>query len=81
MGQHPRRWGGSGATRFKRIGQETCEGQEALEAELLGQGATCVLVSHDRSFVRAVGNRFWLIEGKRLVEVDDPEPFFNGALG
>jgi ATPase subunit of ABC transporter with duplicated ATPase domains len=56
------------------------EGQEALEAELLGQGATCVLVSHDRSFVRAVGNRFWLIEGKRLVEVDDPEAFFAGAL-
>jgi ATPase subunit of ABC transporter with duplicated ATPase domains len=57
------------------------EGQEALEAELLTQGATCVLVSHDRSFVRAVGNRFWLIEGKRLVEVDDPEGFFAGAMG
>jgi ATPase subunit of ABC transporter with duplicated ATPase domains len=56
------------------------EGQEALEAELLSQGATCVLVSHDRSFVRAVGNRFWLIEGKRLIEVDDPEAFFKGAL-
>ncbi len=56
------------------------EGQEALEAELQAQGATCVLVSHDRSFVRAVGNRFWLIEGKRLIEVDDPEAFFRGAL-
>jgi ATPase subunit of ABC transporter with duplicated ATPase domains len=30
------------------------EGQEALEAELLTQGATCLLVSHDRSFVRTV---------------------------
>ena len=56
------------------------EGQEALETELLAQGATCVLVSHDRSFVRAVGNRFWLIEGKKLVEVADPEGFFKGAL-
>ena len=56
------------------------EGQEALEAELLTQGATCVLVSHDRSFVRAVGNRFWLIESKKLTEVDDPEAFFKGAL-
>jgi ATPase subunit of ABC transporter with duplicated ATPase domains len=37
-------------------------------------------VSHDRSFVRAVGNRFWLIEGKKLVEVDEPEAFFKGAL-
>ena len=57
------------------------EGQEALEGELLTQGATCLLVSHDRSFVRNVGNRFWLIEGKRLVEVEDPERFFAGELG
>jgi ATPase subunit of ABC transporter with duplicated ATPase domains len=57
------------------------EGQEALEAELLTQGATCVLVSHDRSFVRNVGNRFWLIDRKKLVEVDDPEGFFAGELG
>ncbi len=57
------------------------EGQEALESELLTQGATCLLVSHDRSFVRNVASRFWLIEKKRLVEVGDPEPFFNGELG
>jgi ATPase subunit of ABC transporter with duplicated ATPase domains len=57
------------------------EGQEALEAELLEQGATCLLVSHDRSFVRNVGSRFWLIDKKRLVEVDDPEAFFSGELG
>ena len=56
------------------------EGQEALEAELLAQGATCLLVSHDRSFVRNVGNRFWQIEKRRLVEVDDPEPFFAAEL-
>jgi len=55
------------------------EGQEALEAELLDDDATCLLVSHDRGFVRAVANRFWLIEGKRLVEVDSPEPFFAAA--
>ncbi|MBI1171835.1 ATP-binding cassette domain-containing protein [bacterium] len=57
------------------------EGQEALEAELLLQGATCLLVSHDRSFVRNVGNRFWLIDRKRLVEVADPEAFLAGELG
>ncbi|MBC7476749.1 MAG: ABC-F family ATP-binding cassette domain-containing protein [Pseudorhodobacter sp.] len=57
------------------------EGQEALESELLTQGATCLLVSHDRSFVRNVGSRFWLIDRKRLVEVDDPEAFFAGELG
>ena len=55
------------------------EGQEALEAELRDDDATCLLVSHDRDFVRAVGNRFWLIDGRRLVEVDSPEAFFEAA--
>ena len=55
------------------------EGQEALEAELMDDEATCLLVSHDRGFVRAVGNRFWLIDGRRLVEVDSPEAFFAAA--
>ena len=61
------------------------EGQEALEEELLTQGATCLLVSHDRSFVRAVGTRFWqVVPGKggrsgRLEEVASPEPFFAAA--
>lgn len=52
------------------------EGQEALETELLAHDTTCLLVSHDRSFVRAVGNRFWRIERNRLIEVEDPETFF-----
>ncbi len=56
------------------------EGQEALEQELLTQGATCLLVSHDRSFVRAVGNRFWQISGKKLIEVADPEAFFAAEI-
>lgn len=56
------------------------EGQEALEAELAAPQATCLIVSHDRGFVRAVANRFWQIEGRRLVEVDSPEPFFAAAL-
>lgn len=55
------------------------EGQEALEAELLKHETCCLLVSHDRSFVRNVGNRFWLIEKRRLVEVEDPEDFFASA--
>lgn len=55
------------------------EGQEALEAELMANQATCLLVSHDRSFVRTVGNRFWLIENRRLVEIEGPEDFFASA--
>src|SRR6478672_9984276 len=59
------------------------EGQEALEDELLEHQASCLLVSHDRNFVRAVGNRFWLIEKKKLVELEGPERFFAsiGATG
>jgi ATPase subunit of ABC transporter with duplicated ATPase domains len=52
------------------------EGQEALEDELMDDEASCLLVSHDRNFVRTVGNRFWLIERKKLIELDGPEDFF-----
>jgi len=52
------------------------EGQEALEDELMNHQASCLLVSHDRSFVRTVGNRFWLIDNKKLVELEGPEHFF-----
>ncbi|MFK7837631.1 MAG: ABC-F family ATP-binding cassette domain-containing protein [Sulfitobacter sp.] len=57
------------------------EGQEALEAELIAHGASCLLVSHDRSFLRNVGNRFWWINGKKLEEVDSPEAFLTLEMG
>ena len=57
------------------------EGQEALEAELIESEAACLLVSHDRTFVRNAANRFWVIEGRRLVEVDTPDLFFREMLG
>jgi len=47
-------------------------GQERLEAEILAHEATCVLVSHDRFFVRAIGTRFLRIESGRLLEVEAP---------
>ncbi len=56
------------------------EGQEALEEELIAHGASCLLVSHDRSFLRNVGNRFWQIDRKRLIEVDDPEAFLASEM-
>jgi len=55
------------------------EGQETLEAELMDHQASCLLVSHDRNFVRTVGNRFWLINKKKLVELEGPETFFASA--
>ncbi len=47
-------------------------GQEALQAEILAHEATCVLVSHDRRFVRDIGTRFLRIGRKRLTELDGP---------
>lgn len=56
------------------------EGQDMLEGELIEHGAACLLVSHDRAFVRAVATRVWVISAKKLVEVDDPEPIFAQLL-
>ncbi|MGB7242064.1 MAG: ABC-F family ATP-binding cassette domain-containing protein [Sulfitobacter sp.] len=56
------------------------EGQEALEEELITQGAACLLVSHDRRFLRNVGNRFWQIDGRNLVETDSPDDFLGGEI-
>ncbi len=50
-------------------------GQEKLEAEILAHEATCVLVSHDRSFMKALGTRFLLIDAGRMTEIDAPELF------
>ncbi|MCD7061089.1 ABC-F family ATP-binding cassette domain-containing protein [Pelagibacterium xiamenense] len=51
-------------------------GQETLAAEIAEHRANCVLVSHDRAFVRDVGTRFLVIDRGRLEDVDDPESFF-----
>lgn len=51
-------------------------GQEQLETDICEQGATTILVSHDRAFLRAVGTRFFVIDRKKLVEVDGPDAFF-----
>lgn len=55
------------------------DGQETLEGELLAHDASCLFVSHDRSFVRGVANRFWLIDRRRMIEVDDAEGYFASA--
>lgn len=57
------------------------EGQEALEDELTAKAAAALLVTHDRSLIRAVGTRFWVIDRGGLAEVDSPEPFIARMLG
>lgn len=56
-------------------------GREQLESEILDSAATCILVSHDRSFVKAVGTRFLLIDRGRLREIDAPEEFYESVAG
>ncbi len=55
-------------------------GQERLEAEILAHSPTCVLVSHDRSFVAAIATRFLLIERGRVEEIDGPERFYRSLM-
>lgn len=53
------------------------DGQEKLEAEILNNGAACVLVSHDRSFVDNIGTKFLLIQKGKLVEIEGPDVFYR----
>ncbi|HVN02137.1 MAG TPA: ABC-F family ATP-binding cassette domain-containing protein [Caulobacteraceae bacterium] len=56
------------------------EGQEDLEAQLDGTDVACLFVSHDRYFTRTAATRFLEIRRGRLVEVDDPEDFFEAQV-
>ena len=56
-------------------------GQERLESEILTHAPTCVMVSHDRSFVAGVGTRFLLIDQGRMTEIDAPEQFYRTLAG
>jgi ATPase subunit of ABC transporter with duplicated ATPase domains len=53
-------------------------GQERLEAEILAHEATCMIVSHDRAFVQAIGTRYLLIDGQAIEEIDAPEAYYQG---
>jgi ATPase subunit of ABC transporter with duplicated ATPase domains len=53
------------------------EGQEDLEAQLEAADVACLFVSHDRYFTRTAATRFVEIRKNRLVEIEDPEPFFE----
>ena len=53
------------------------EGQEDLESELEETDVSCIFVSHDRYFTRAAATRFLEIRKGRLVEVENPDDFFD----
>ncbi len=56
------------------------EGQEALEAQLEDADVACIFVSHDRYFTRTAATRFLEIRKGRLVEVEDPDAFFDAQV-
>ncbi|MEJ0065536.1 MAG: ABC-F family ATP-binding cassette domain-containing protein [Caulobacteraceae bacterium] len=53
------------------------EGQEDLENQLAEADASCIFVSHDRYFTRTAATRFIEIRRGKLVEVEDPDEFFD----
>jgi ATPase subunit of ABC transporter with duplicated ATPase domains len=53
------------------------EGQEDLENQLDGAEVSCLFVSHDRYFTRTAATRFLEIRRGKLVEVEDPDDFFD----
>jgi len=53
------------------------EGQEDLEAQLERSDVSCLFVSHDRYFTRTAATRFLEIRKGRLVEIEDPDAFFD----
>ncbi|KAB0267991.1 ATP-binding cassette domain-containing protein [Microvirga brassicacearum] len=55
-------------------------GREQLEAEILAAKATCLVVSHDRTFVATIGTRFLLVEGAKMREIDAPEVFYEAVM-
>ena len=55
------------------------EGQEDLESQLDEADVSCLFVSHDRYFTRTAATRFLEIRRGKLVEVDDPDDFFDAA--
>lgn len=56
------------------------EGQEDLEEQLERSDVSCVFVSHDRFFTRTAATRFLEIRRGRLVEIDDPDAFFDAQV-
>ena len=55
------------------------DGREQLEAQLLASDAAVLFTSHDREFVRAIAQRYWVIENGQLREETSAGDFFARA--
>ena len=56
------------------------EGQEDLEAQLEETEVACLFVSHDRYFTRTAATRFLEFRRGRLIEVEEPDTFFDAQV-
>jgi ATP-binding cassette subfamily F protein 3 len=54
------------------------QGKEELEAQLLNSQATLLVTSHDRRFVDHIAQRYLVIKGGQLIEINDPDEFYKG---
>ncbi len=54
-------------------------GQEALEHEIIKQGASSIIVSHDRTFVANLGTKFFEIHNGKLREINSPDIFYKST--
>ena len=57
------------------------ESREELERQLCDSGATLLITSHDRRFLEAVCDRFWLINDQKLVEIDSLDTYYDKIVG
>jgi ATPase subunit of ABC transporter with duplicated ATPase domains len=55
-------------------------GREQLESEILASEATCLVVSHDRTFIATIGTRFMLVEGVKMREIAAPDVFYETVM-
>ena len=56
------------------------EGQEDLEAQLEETDVACIFVSHDRFFTRTAATRFLEFRRGRLIEIEEPDSFFDSQV-
>ncbi|MEQ1974340.1 ABC-F family ATP-binding cassette domain-containing protein [Xenorhabdus sp. SGI240] len=52
-------------------------GKMELENELINNGMTILITSHDRAFIDNIANRFWLIKNGKLEEVTSSEGYYQ----
>lgn len=52
-------------------------GQEQLEAGILENNATSIIVSHDRKFSQNIGTIFYMIRKNNLIQIESPETYYE----